>query len=409
MHPEYTTLWIHDNTPECNILWCSNSVSDCLGWKPEEMIGKTAEDFVPAHRTIHYRRAIARNHLQDALAWQFNIETLCKDGSYATLSCVCFNCQNIVIAIASPTDLSDTKLTRIQKDGETKQEDWVSSSQYPNIPPLEKANVEQVQMHGVNTLFPKADPMDRIHYMPIPEQRGCFILRSDPINDSETTTENLDNMFGRANITRDWKIEFASQTMENLLGFDGSELISRSFLKCVYVEDMVGVADSLDKAMSSHRVHSLSFRVCPEGDPLETQKIIPVEGLVVGSFKNIVLLMRPKARTRNDIRSMIEHKRMIRKRQQEQLRRERAAATAAADHQQPPPIQEEAESMDESSIDYSLYEDPETDSFSLCDIISSDPETSAAEGFWAYLDESEFNMEQELQQNPETLFRDCQG
>ncbi|KAL2286355.1 hypothetical protein FJTKL_07128 [Diaporthe vaccinii] len=57
---EHTFMTIHNLTPDCNILFASDSITDILGWRPEEVHGRSVfsyfhPDEVPFARSIHSR------------------------------------------------------------------------------------------------------------------------------------------------------------------------------------------------------------------------------------------------------------------------------------------------------------------------------------------------------------------
>ncbi|KAJ1677117.1 hypothetical protein EV182_006839, partial [Spiromyces aspiralis] len=307
----------------------------------------------------------------------FNIEMLCKDGSYATLNCVCMNCHDIVIAITFPTDLPSAKLTRIGYDGQTKEEEWVTQADQDPEPAVVR-NADYAQVFGAHAMFPRFERPDDIYYMPIPEHRACLILRSEPSPSEEALSNDgggggggaSGGVFGPSPPAREWVVEFASQSLDALINDDGSKVIGRPFLNSVYVEDLLDVAKALDAAMSTRRVISLRLRVCPN-NPTCIDDGVPLEGLAAGSYRSIILLLKSRNRTRNDVRNMIEHRQRIKRRQ----RRGDASGTGGGD---------------QAAVEDETDEDGDAGYFSLCDLISSDVETSsAAENMWLPFDDDE--------------------
>ena len=70
--------------PDSHYLWVSPSISDVLGWAPEEVVGRSFRDFVrPADQE---RLVQARQDAAEGTVQLDEIEVRCKDGSYKWLS-----------------------------------------------------------------------------------------------------------------------------------------------------------------------------------------------------------------------------------------------------------------------------------------------------------------------------------
>lgn len=90
-----------DLTPDCNILFASDSITDILGWRPEEVHGRSVfsyfhPDEVPFARSIH-----SRGILLDKAASLHYARIVTRDGQWASCECCFTVVHDVLVACTS--------------------------------------------------------------------------------------------------------------------------------------------------------------------------------------------------------------------------------------------------------------------------------------------------------------------
>ncbi|KAF9176525.1 hypothetical protein BGZ51_000415, partial [Haplosporangium sp. Z 767] len=70
----------YDLTPEARILWVSDSITDCIGYSPEEVTGQLAYDLVVTDELPVLQVTHQENVMNDVVANQFQSRLRHKDG-----------------------------------------------------------------------------------------------------------------------------------------------------------------------------------------------------------------------------------------------------------------------------------------------------------------------------------------
>lgn len=94
-------LFMLDLTPDCNILFASDSITDILGWRPEEVHGRSVfsyfhPDEVPFARSIH-----SRGILLDKAASLHYARLVTRDGQWASCECCFTVVHDVLVACTS--------------------------------------------------------------------------------------------------------------------------------------------------------------------------------------------------------------------------------------------------------------------------------------------------------------------
>ncbi|KAG9072845.1 hypothetical protein KI688_000625 [Linnemannia hyalina] len=95
---------IHDLTPEGRTLWVSSSVTDCLGYTPEEFLQVTTYGIL--HPDDHEPASVThREHvLNDMIATQIVLRFKAKDGSYVATTSFFSLCYDFIINCTTVVD-----------------------------------------------------------------------------------------------------------------------------------------------------------------------------------------------------------------------------------------------------------------------------------------------------------------
>ncbi|KAF9572152.1 hypothetical protein EC968_010238 [Mortierella alpina] len=108
MIPPASFLYFTDLTPEATLLWASDSIEDCLGYTPEDVVGMSIYSFfskgdIPETRTLHYEHVF-----NDFVASQAIIGYRRKDGGRALIEVVFSTCHDFIACCAVVLNADDT-------------------------------------------------------------------------------------------------------------------------------------------------------------------------------------------------------------------------------------------------------------------------------------------------------------
>ncbi|KAF9572151.1 hypothetical protein EC968_010237 [Mortierella alpina] len=101
-----------DLTSAAIILWASDSIEECLGYTPEEVVGMTAytllsKDDIPESRTTHHEYI-----LNDFVASQATLGYRRKDGSTAVVNIVFNTCHDFIVGCVTLLNANDSPSIR---------------------------------------------------------------------------------------------------------------------------------------------------------------------------------------------------------------------------------------------------------------------------------------------------------
>ncbi|KAF9317463.1 hypothetical protein BG003_000725 [Podila horticola] len=242
----------HDLSTEGRFLWASPSITDCLGYDPEELVGKPSysiiyPDDIPLTRVAHQE-----NLMNDLVASQIVVRFIGKDGR--PIACVsnfslCYdyivNCTSLVDATASYKQIRAHSAVMIRMVG-TRQEEF-----------------ERIRRH--HEAFAA-----RFSWNPSimePEARACMIL----------------NRFSRS-----LGILYASPSCEFIFKVDPEAIIGKPFLLFVRADDLGPFVEQANMAKSKNVITNLRFYFQSPNWPQE----IPCEIMAIGTSDGIIVILR---------------------------------------------------------------------------------------------------------------------
>ncbi|KAG0082513.1 hypothetical protein BGZ93_002406 [Podila epicladia] len=228
----------HDLSTEGRFLWASPSITDCLGYDPEELVGRPSysiiyPDDIPLTRVAHQE-----NLMNDLVASQIVVRFIGKDGR--PIACVsnfslCYdyivNCTSLVDTTASfPDDMDEYERIKRHHEAFAARFSW-----NPNI-------------------------ME-------PEARACMILNRFSLN---------------------LGIMYASPSCEFIFKVNPEAIVGKPFLLFVRADDLGPFVEQASMAKSKNVITNLRFYFQSPNWPQE----IPCEIMAIGTSDGIIVILR---------------------------------------------------------------------------------------------------------------------
>ncbi|ROW09667.1 hypothetical protein VMCG_02490 [Cytospora schulzeri] len=244
---EHTFMTIHNLTPDCNILFVSDSITDILGWRPEEVRGRSVFDYfhpdeVPFARSVH-----SRGILLDKAASLHYAKIVSRDGRWVSCEC-CFTVVHDVLVAC----------TSIYRRGEKSERRAIEGAQIRRI---FSSSPRDPRYHMLEHLSPKfrMPPVER-------EPRAALIL----------------NRF-----TRNLSIMFATNAVASVLGLSPDQIKDKSFYRCIQERCLPDALKCLESAKANDSIAYLRFwSRDPAADDSENEDSDEDEPMVAGGQRH---------------------------------------------------------------------------------------------------------------------------
>lgn len=212
-------MTIHNLTPDANILFASDSITDILGYSAEDVLGRSSFDYfhpdeVPFARSVH-----SRGILLDKAAVLHYARILSRDGRWISCEC-CFTIVHDVLVACISIYRRDEKSQR-------------RAIEAPQIRRLFSCSPRDPRYHMLEHLSPKfkASPMER-------EPRAALIL----------------NRF-----TRTLTVMFATEAVAAILGVPADQVLHKSFYECIRESSLEDACKCLESAKANDSIAYLRF------------------------------------------------------------------------------------------------------------------------------------------------------
>lgn len=246
----------HDATEEATILYSSDSVTDVLGYNPEDVIGRSAFDFLhPDEIDTLNRIYIARVQAQEVSAL-----TYCRykhaNGNYVDVEAIFNYCYDVVIIT---TSIRRPKTERHRARAET------------------ALTLHIIKPDGSLKLSQGSENQQRL----IDSQHERF--------NWDTSTRSLEPRFAVIlnRFTRALSILFVSRAASEMVGIQSDDALGESFFTFVDPQDRPRLRDDLEAAKSTDELVHVSFNWCTRG-----QVVGLVEGIASYTSDGIVVVFR---------------------------------------------------------------------------------------------------------------------
>ncbi|KAI8366165.1 hypothetical protein BD560DRAFT_401356 [Blakeslea trispora] len=259
---EINYITIYDNTPEATVLFVSESVTDVLGWKPEDLLGNggyaiTHPDERHALALIH-----STNVKNERMSSVTSYRSRHKEGHYINTDVVTHFCYDVLIA----THFAVVSTDCIKHKFRTSSADEAYVIQPDGTIQLTGAWNDSQQR--IKKLLTKKNPwgMDDEIKDQSPEPRFCLFL-------NRYSTQNI--------------IVFATKMSNQLVGLDPFDCIGQSLLSYIDPVDKESVSKQIQLSKSNDMVTRMRFRWNIPGD-----KLVPVEAVCSCTYDGLVLVVR---------------------------------------------------------------------------------------------------------------------
>ncbi|KAK3988552.1 hypothetical protein QBC44DRAFT_101507 [Cladorrhinum sp. PSN332] len=216
---DQTFMTIHNLTPDANICFASDSIYDILGYTPDEVKNKSCFDFFHPEEEPFARSIHSRGLLMDKAAVLHYARILAKNGQYVNCEC-CFTVVHNVLVASTSIYLPGEKSERRAREA-------------PKIRRIFSSSPLDPRYHMLEHLSPKfrMPAMKR-------EPRAALIL----------------NRF-----TRSLRIMYATDSVEQILGIEPSELLEKSFYECILSTSLPEAVKCLESAKANESIAYLRF------------------------------------------------------------------------------------------------------------------------------------------------------
>lgn len=264
---EINFISIYDNTARAKCLFVSESVTDVLGYLPEELLGKSGYDLAHPSEIQALGLIHSANVQTERMSSVISCRTRHKDGHYVTCDAVIHYCYDVLIcthfAVVSSNCVKHNKRISsvdevfvVQPDGSIRFTGAWNDSQ-----------------ERTKKLFTEKYPWDvNNHVLTKQEPRFCLFI-------NRYTTESL--------------IVFATQMCESMVGMNQINCIGQSIYEYIAPHDKENVLQSIELSKSTDIINRLRFDWLRQ----ETQELIPIEAVVSCTYDGLVFV----ARLRNSI------------------------------------------------------------------------------------------------------------
>ncbi|KAI9736054.1 MAG: hypothetical protein M1818_006230 [Claussenomyces sp. TS43310] len=218
---ETTFMTIHNLTPNANILFASESVSEILGYLPYEVTGKSCFDYFHPEEVPFARHVHDRGIQLDKAAVLHYARIKAKDGQWVGCECVFTIVYDVLVACTS-IYRRDPKSEKRAADTPVVRRLFASSPRDPRYHMLEHLSAKF-----------KAPALQTVR-----EPRAALIL----------------NRFSRT-----LTIMYATNSISDILGVSPETLREKSFYECIKEQCLPGAIRSLESAKANDSIAYLRF------------------------------------------------------------------------------------------------------------------------------------------------------
>ncbi|KAI8361564.1 hypothetical protein B0O80DRAFT_380369, partial [Mortierella sp. GBAus27b] len=214
----------HDLTPDACFLWASSSITTCLGYDPDEVVGMNAYDVIHKDDIEYVKVTHQESVLNEMVGTQLLLRMKTKDDSYVPCMVIFSLCYDYIVSCFTVVDQSNTY----------KHRPTISTT------PLDGSCISTVACSDN------------------PGQQECIPFRENTWNSSSLDLEPricmLLNRFSRS-----LNIQYASPSCEIILNIDPEAIVGRSFLLFIRSDDLATFVEQVDLAKSSNVVTHMKF------------------------------------------------------------------------------------------------------------------------------------------------------
>ncbi|KAF9951163.1 hypothetical protein BGZ72_007242 [Mortierella alpina] len=242
----------HDLSPDGCFLWASSSITACLGYEPEEIIGIPAYDVIHSDDIAYVKVTHQENVLNEMVGTQVILRFKHKNGTFIPCMVIFSLCYDYIVTCSTVIDQAEGTIRKLS----------AHSAAMTSLVGSKEQEFERIKRHhkafGINTWNPNG--LD-------PEPRACMIL----------------NRF-----SRNLGIMYASPSCELIFKLEPDEIVGRPFLLFIRSDDLATFVEQVDLAKSTNAVTHMRFWF----QSPHCQREIPCEAMLFGAADGMIAIMR---------------------------------------------------------------------------------------------------------------------
>ncbi|KAI1316595.1 hypothetical protein EDD11_009720 [Mortierella claussenii] len=242
----------HDLSPKACYLWASSSITTCLGYEPEEIVGTDAYKLIHVDDQPHVKIIHHEGLLNEMVGTQLVLRIKHKNGTYVPCMVLFSVCYDYLVSC----------YTVINKEVENVCKLSAYSAAMSSLVGSKKKEFERIRRHHgafrANSWNPTI--LD-------PEPRACMLL----------------NRF-----SRNLSVMYASPSCEMIFNVDPDDTIGKPFLLFVRSDDLGSFVEQVDLAKSSTIVTHMRFWF----QSPSCQQEIPCEVMLFGAADGMIAILR---------------------------------------------------------------------------------------------------------------------
>jgi len=243
---ETTFITIHNLTPEANIMFASESISDILGYEPEEVVGKSCFEYfdekdAPFARAIHSQGV----YLEKAAVLHYaNIRH--KDNYLVMCECVFTVVHDVLVACTSVYG--------------------GSQDEFANHANNVRGELKREQARSVSKRF--VTPPKDLRYHMLEHLSSKFRMPSMESVTREPRTALILNRF-----TRSLTIMYCTDAIQKVLGISKDYIVGKSFYECIQQPCLRESIEAIESAKGNDSIAHLIFWCRDPRHPHELEEL----------------------------------------------------------------------------------------------------------------------------------------
>ncbi|KAK3828867.1 MAG: hypothetical protein J3Q66DRAFT_323777 [Benniella sp.] len=242
----------HDLTPEACFLWASSSITACLGYDPDEVVGMKAYNIIHKDDIEHVKLTHQESVLNEMVGTQLLLRIKAKNDSYVPCMVIFSLCYDYIVSCYTVVEQSVSTMRKVS----------AHSAAMTSLVGSREMEFERIHRHHQafreNTW--NANSLDL-------EPRICMLL----------------NRF-----TRNLVVLYASPSCEIILNVDPEMIVGKPFLLFIRSDDLATFVEQADRAKATTVVTHMRFYF-QSPNYLEE---VPCEAMLFGAADAMIAIMR---------------------------------------------------------------------------------------------------------------------
>ncbi|BFZ53814.1 hypothetical protein PYCC9005_000845 [Savitreella phatthalungensis] len=261
---EITFITMHDLQPACKILYASASITDVLGYQPENVIGQSTFDYFHPDdlpMALHQHRDYVELDRASVLSY---VRVRNSDGEWMSCECVFSIAYDVIVAATTIYD-RDSERSQGRALAVPVVQAAFSKDTYEITPPDDDPATADKNDSSVRTRArADADAQDRDPKYEMFAHMSSRFTEPNTLARGSDSAGSADEPEPRAcfilnRYTHNMTIMYASQAAQEVLGIDPHAVVGKSFWECVDRPALDGCIDAIDRAKQNDSVAYMRF------------------------------------------------------------------------------------------------------------------------------------------------------